>query len=158
MNIDDLPSLAFEQRAMLPEIPALYFVVGIDGIMYIGQTQNLRARWVQHHKAPLMRVGHFVIYWQELSHYDPDTTDAETDAIALFAPKWNNRAVLGEASKSIKILLDTWQTITRICAITGEARATVVTRLATDELARLRQQARDTALVEQIETIERKKK
>ena len=60
--------------------------------------------------------------------------------------------------KSLKVLFTTWQTITRICAITGEARATVVTRLAADELARLRQQARDTALADQIETIERKKK
>lgn len=51
-QISVFSSLAFEHRADLPAIPAVYFVLNEHrNVMYVGTTENLRMRWKAHHRA-----------------------------------------------------------------------------------------------------------
>jgi len=38
----------FEERNSLPDAPGIYFVIGKDGIVYIGKSANLKQRWCRH--------------------------------------------------------------------------------------------------------------
>jgi hypothetical protein len=92
-KISTLPSLAFEHRQDLPAIPALYFVLNDQReIAYIGETENLRARWKSHHRARQMVVGGYRIHWQEIPDAD-QRTSAERQAITYFRPQWNRTEV-----------------------------------------------------------------
>lgn len=42
-------SLDFDNRTLLPKLPAIYFVLQDEEIIYIGQTKNLVDRWRRHH-------------------------------------------------------------------------------------------------------------
>jgi predicted GIY-YIG superfamily endonuclease len=55
MNIADinplaLPSLPLSDRFKLPNLPAIYFVISGEQIIYIGQTTSLTRRFLSHHK------------------------------------------------------------------------------------------------------------
>lgn len=41
--------LDFESKSLLPKVPAIYFVLEDDEIIYIGQTRSLVDRWRRHH-------------------------------------------------------------------------------------------------------------
>lgn len=44
----ELPRLGYADRDQLPEVPAIYFALRGDEIVYIGQTDNVRRRWRKH--------------------------------------------------------------------------------------------------------------
>lgn len=48
LDIFSLPALPLADRAFFPDIPALYFVICADEIVYIGQTKSLLKRWLGH--------------------------------------------------------------------------------------------------------------
>lgn len=53
MNFSDvrlLPSISVIEREILPDIPAVYFAWCEQGVVYIGEAQNLNIRWRTHHK------------------------------------------------------------------------------------------------------------
>lgn len=90
----DLPSVTFEDRSQLPGDPAVYFIVDLNEIIvYIGQADNLRMRWVSHHRAPQMCAG-YRIFWQ--SAPKTDLVAIEERAIAEYRPVWNGSSVQGE--------------------------------------------------------------
>lgn len=92
-QISLFPSLAFEHRTDLPPIPAVYFVLNEQrGVMYIGATENLRARWKSHHRAPQMNVGSYRIHWMEMGDADQRLA-MERQAIDYFRPLWNRTEV-----------------------------------------------------------------
>jgi hypothetical protein len=50
-DITTLPSLCLSRRRELPRISAIYFAIDSLGqVQYIGQSTNLRHRWVSHHR------------------------------------------------------------------------------------------------------------
>ena len=51
IDLTALPFIPLEQRALLPNIPAIYFVLGTDNhVLYIGRAAFLRQRWHKHHR------------------------------------------------------------------------------------------------------------
>lgn len=52
VNPLNLPSVTLSDRQLLPEMPAIYFVIDQDGrVQYIGKSVNLANRWYVHHKS-----------------------------------------------------------------------------------------------------------
>ncbi len=93
MKISLLPSLSFGHRQDLPPIPALYFVLNDQReIAYIGETENLRARWKSHHRARQMSTGGYRIHWRQISD-TAERADAEQKSIKYFRPLWNRTEV-----------------------------------------------------------------
>lgn len=45
-----LPSVTLDTRTMLPKQPGIYFVIEDEQILYIGRSENIYLRWLQHHK------------------------------------------------------------------------------------------------------------
>ena len=51
LDLKSLPSVALESRSKLPEQSAIYFAIdSLGNIQYIGQTANLKQRWIGHHR------------------------------------------------------------------------------------------------------------
>lgn len=106
VQIGHLPSLAFEHRRELPEIPALYFV--LDGqmrIMYIGQTGNLRDRWKSHHRALQMGSGGYRIHWNMITD-EQQRLEGERQSIKLFRPPWNRSEVPVDELKRVEAYIN----------------------------------------------------
>lgn len=51
VDVSSLPFVQLEEEFLLPAVPGIYFAIAVDGtVQYIGRSQNLRARWQQHHR------------------------------------------------------------------------------------------------------------
>jgi excinuclease UvrABC nuclease subunit len=51
LDVMSLPWVSFAHRAALPLKAGIYFVLNAtDTIVYIGRTQSLAGRWIQHHR------------------------------------------------------------------------------------------------------------
>jgi GIY-YIG catalytic domain len=90
-DVHDLPSLPIGDRRLLPAIPAVYFVICDDGQpMYIGQTVNLKRRWMgtHHQRHALSVMPDQRIAWLEVANTDM-LIDIETACIAHFRPVLN---------------------------------------------------------------------
>lgn len=48
--LQDLPSVSLADRAYLPPAAGVYIAATSDQLLYVGQSGNMRDRWVQHHK------------------------------------------------------------------------------------------------------------
>lgn len=92
----DMPSASYADRALLPVSSAIYFVADQEAVVYIGQTQNLRRRWGQHHRAAQMTDDHR-IYWREVLEGQLDY--AEQEAIDKYQPAWNKRAAMDTSGR-----------------------------------------------------------
>lgn len=93
-DIFTLPSVPFYDRSTLPSIAGLYFVVlpelGRRGtLLYIGQSQDIRQRWVNHHRANQMWVD-YRIHWIGCGD---DAERLQTEAILIrdYRPPWNDK-------------------------------------------------------------------
>lgn len=76
----------------LPEIPAIYFVVSeLTGLLYIGKANNLKKRWVSHHRYYQLKKYHEVrINWITFPNITPDElTNLEREYIEYFMPVLN---------------------------------------------------------------------
>lgn len=59
---NSVPSLPIMERAKLPQVPAIYFVITPSNkLLYIGQTKNLFNRWLQH------------LWYQQFIEADPNS-------------------------------------------------------------------------------------
>jgi hypothetical protein len=102
-----LPSLPFDQRRLLPNCPAIYFVLEDGKPIYIGQTKTLLLRWQGHHRRDEIRQsqGVIAIAWLECS----DTSlliSIELALIEYFQPRLNHPPRLhGEVKKPKQFLL-----------------------------------------------------
>lgn len=52
-----LPSLPLVERSGLPNLPAIYFVIAGEQVVYIGQTKNLVRRLLTHDKLKKFTLG-----------------------------------------------------------------------------------------------------
>jgi hypothetical protein len=63
LDLTTLPSLCLSRRAELPETPAIYFAIDSLGVVqYIGQSTNLRNRWLNHHCQGYVANGGRITY------------------------------------------------------------------------------------------------
>jgi len=66
-----LPSLSLNERAALPDEPAIYFALAGDAtVLYIGKARRLAERWksTQHHRyAQLSEMGNIRLAWLSVS-------------------------------------------------------------------------------------------
>ncbi len=52
-----LPSVALEERSQLPITPCIYFAIDSEGVVqYIGRAENLKQRWVSHHRYEYLKL------------------------------------------------------------------------------------------------------
>jgi excinuclease UvrABC nuclease subunit len=91
IDIVNLPSVTFADRANLPLTGGVYFVVEPtpERLCYIGKAQNLRARWSSHHRAyqmmPITRI-----HWFDCANEEGRAV-LESRLIAFYCPHWNGR-------------------------------------------------------------------
>ncbi len=89
-----LPALPLDDRRNLPDAPAIYFVMSGDTVLYVGQSVNLRQRWVAHHRlAQLNEHGGCRVAWMTVD--DAGLLDElEQACIEHFSPMLNSSPVL----------------------------------------------------------------
>lgn len=86
-----LPSVALSDRALLPHIRAVYFVISNDEVVYIGKAACLVTRWKAHHRLSQLGMLEDVrIAWlacQEMMN--DELLQAEQTCILYFKPRLN---------------------------------------------------------------------
>lgn len=84
-----LPSVALYDRATLPSVPGIYFVLKDKIVLYIGRTHNLTKRWRNHHQYQQIKDSTSIrIAWLEYS--DAGLLPAVEEAlINTFQPELN---------------------------------------------------------------------
>lgn len=89
-----LPSLHLDDKKHLPQCPGVYFAIDSnDKVQYIGISQDIKARWSQHHREnQLNGIGQIKIAYLEISELDM-LRDVETALINWFTPPLNNSRV-----------------------------------------------------------------
>jgi hypothetical protein len=77
------------ERKHLPEVRCIYFVLSPEGaVLYIGQTSNLRRRWIAHHRfANLADCQEVRIVWMATD--DADIASVERALIERYHPSMN---------------------------------------------------------------------
>jgi DNA-binding XRE family transcriptional regulator len=91
-NLDPfiLPSIALEERAKLPSVSAIYFVILEVKILYIGKSINLRKRWKRHHRIEeLQSCGNAMIAWFHFVNIEQNLEELEEECISHFKPLLN---------------------------------------------------------------------
>jgi DNA-binding Xre family transcriptional regulator len=90
INLCALPSVLLADRKQLPQTAGIYFAIDGDGVVqYIGQSTNLRQRWLNHHrKSALDGISNVQIAWIEVS--EPSLLrEIEEALIEYFNPPLN---------------------------------------------------------------------
>lgn len=90
LDIAALPSLPLSDRASLPKVSAVYFVLEERVVIYVGSTENLSKRWKAHNKLKQLeaRLGELRIAWLEVKAASI-VTAIENAMIKLFEPEFN---------------------------------------------------------------------
>lgn len=121
INPADLPAIPLAERAALPDTPAIYFVLAGDTVLYVGQSVNVRQRWLAHHRLQqLNEHGGCRIAWLMVD----DTSlldEMERACIAHFRPALNGSDVLWpvEGNKPVTILFPP-EIVTRVRALAAQ--------------------------------------
>lgn len=93
IDIFTLPSLPWTERALLPECPAVYFVLEKSRVLYVGQTTQLRTRWQRHHLSlQLSSTMDVRIAWYETAD-SCHRWQLENQGVTLFHPRYNKALV-----------------------------------------------------------------
>ena len=90
LNLSTLPSVLLANRKQLPPILGIYFAINSLGVVqYIGQSVNIRNRWLNHHRqSELDVVGNVSIAYLEVS--EPSLlSEIEWALIEYFHPPLN---------------------------------------------------------------------
>lgn len=97
-----LPSLPLVERSGLPNLPAIYFVIAGEQVVYIGQTKNLVRRLLTHDKLKkFTRAGAETrIAWLECNELSL-LRQIESVLIEYFAPTLNGRDARSKRSEKI---------------------------------------------------------
>ncbi len=104
VNPADLPSLPLDERKALPDTPAIYFVLAADTVLYIGQSVNVRQRWLAHHRfAQLNEYGGCRIAWMTVDDASL-LDDLERACIAHFSPILN-REPLPDGGRALQLTI-----------------------------------------------------
>ncbi|MBW4443299.1 MAG: GIY-YIG nuclease family protein [Plectolyngbya sp. WJT66-NPBG17] len=102
-DINRLPAVAIEDAGLLPSLPAVYFVIANERILYIGKALNLQQRWKNHHRwGEIFALGVAArLHWLEFN-------DAlliqllEQCFINYFDPPMNNTPVVEHKNNLLK--------------------------------------------------------
>ena len=107
IDLTALPFIPLEQRALLPNIPAIYFVLGTDNhVLYIGRAAFLRQRWHKHHRLEeFLLMAHITIAWFAVANRQSLPT-LEHLCITQFNPSCNAILPLCQGHLSVDILLN----------------------------------------------------
>ncbi len=101
VELDNLPSMPFEQRANLPNIAAIYFVLTAEKtVLYIGRAQSLAQRWQSHNRSKQFATYPGVhIAWLAVSSAGllPSIEEA---LITFFKPLCNGKSWEGQAQQT----------------------------------------------------------
>ncbi|MHC5756067.1 MAG: helix-turn-helix domain-containing protein [Nostoc sp.] len=64
-----LPSVLLNERSRLPKVSGIYFAAtDSEGVLYIGQSVNIRQRWVNHERRyQLSKIKNVHLYWLEVA-------------------------------------------------------------------------------------------
>ena len=115
---NSVPSLRIMERAKLPKVAAIYFVITPSNkLLYIGQSKNLFNRWLQHHRyqqfietSPDSRV-----VWFEFDDSERESIPLiEGELIKLLDSEYNwTQTTLNGSSKAIglRIPLQLWEQV-----------------------------------------------
>ncbi|MDF5718576.1 MAG: GIY-YIG nuclease family protein [Rhizonema sp. NSF051] len=107
INLLDLPSLPLSRLGELPEVKAIYFSFSDEGeVLYIGQTTNLKNRWVSHHRFKELATNSCIkVAWLEITD-EYDLNSIEELAIKHFKPtlNWKRNAFLNEINRGDKAI------------------------------------------------------
>lgn len=111
---ESVPSLPIMERAKLPKIPAIYFVItAYNKLLYVGRTENLFNRWGNHR-----RYQQFIetdsqsrIAWFEIEENNLESMPiVEAELITLLDSEYNNSEVVnGRFKATINIERKTWE-------------------------------------------------
>lgn len=107
VDIASLPQLPLKHAQSLPPIPALYFCINGEEVLYIGITANLQVRWRSHHKTiELFNYPDPEIRWLAITTENVSTI-LERRFVEYWKPKLNQRLPsLGLEPDFIKIYND----------------------------------------------------
>lgn len=106
IDVRNLPSVPLVQRNKLPDLMAVYVVVGrTDEILYVGSTESLRTRWKSHHRRFQMKnIVQARIHWFEVK--DPTRLrDTEAEWIARLSPALNGQTVTDAPTVMVAALI-----------------------------------------------------
>lgn len=77
-----------DELGLLPQESGVYFVVLVGEVIYIGRSQNLRSRWVGHHRlAQVASMGDAYVHYLIADNYESSVI--EVDCIKRFEPALN---------------------------------------------------------------------
>ena len=113
MLSNSVPSLPIMERAKLPHISAIYFVITPSNkLLYIGQTKNLFNRWLQHHRyQQFIEAGQNTrVAWFEFDESDRDSMpEVENELITLLDSRYNGTDVARTDGKGqLNLSVDDW--------------------------------------------------
>lgn len=87
------PSVALEDIDSLPAVPGVYFALKDGEVLYVGQSEEMRSRWGQHHKRrELEKIGDVRVSFL-LSDGRP-LLEQEAEWIDILDPVMNNARLL----------------------------------------------------------------
>lgn len=96
-----LPSLAYKERGRLPACAGIYFVFDDSGLLYIGQSRQMRQRWTHHtsrffktvqHRTHELRIRFFMM--GHYPHWDTHELDlAELLFTLLHRPSFSGARI-----------------------------------------------------------------
>lgn len=92
LKILSLPGVPLSRLDLLPNCSALYFITCTTNILYIGCTDRLRSRWINHHKLDILRRNwpKAVIRYEEIESAF-ESLEKEQQLIRHFQPPLNRR-------------------------------------------------------------------
>lgn len=97
-QLDKLPLVEFLKKDQLPETAGIYFVVDRDWkVWYIGKAQNLRTRWLGHHRyeqlEKINKKTHLSLLWYSCENNATTLTQLEDYFIETYHPALNQTKV-----------------------------------------------------------------
>lgn len=139
VSVAGLPSKPLAERASFPTCACSYVVKAGDKVLYVGQTQNLRQRWVAHHLlSELAQHKDVRVSWYECrTKYEREFY--EQSAIELFKPPYNKAGLRRSVmNKSVSVLLhsETYQALEKLAGASGKL-VSEQARLLIDEALRM---------------------
>lgn len=106
LDVHTLPCEDIENKSLLPEIPTIYFAIDSNNVIqYIGRAQNIRQRWLGHHRYnQLSKIGGVRIAYLHIDCVDL-LPSIESVLIEHFNPPLNNTDVDRGNKKPITICM-----------------------------------------------------
>lgn len=94
--------MRFDDKSHLPNLPAVYFVLGDKQLLYIGMTIDLKQRFLGHHRmSDFLGTAEYILWANPKDNQS--LQQAENDFIAAFQPPLNKTTPTNASGLSRKI-------------------------------------------------------